>query len=373
MRSRVVELSSRVGREAGHDGRPADAGSVGSTADAVSDVADRVRGYVCDVIGGCSSGGITSVTRLDGGERHAVFRVSYRDATPNGSDVVVRVSTRDGVAERVQAERESAVLKKLRGSAAPFLYDFRSASRWFATPAMCLQFVDGQQRDVGALEEAERLGSVVASVHDLPTDDLLDLSPAAGTMAAYVDERLEKNASYLRRVRDRLPISVGSRVMRAVSLVTMSVERTRTAESFRVGDPFVLLHGDVSAGNIVWAEQPVLIDWEHARLGDPAEEIAYIFGEHDLAAPQRRAFWSGYRAGNERRLEHVVDRVGWWEPVTLLRSTLIWLEQWSRRADADTAGEVDPSTRKPQSYYLDHAIRRLDRFDQAVTSGWPGC
>lgn len=262
------------------------------------------------------------------------------------------------------------MLKKLRGTAAPLLYDSRSLSRWFETPVMCLQFVDGLQRDGSrALEEVESLGSVIASVHDLPTDDLVDLSPAAGTLAAYVDERLEKNASYLRTLRGRLPMSIRSQVMRASSSVGASVERTRTAESFRGDDPFVLLHGDASAGNIVWSEQPVLIDWEYARLGDPAEEIAYIFGEHGFAAPQRRAFWSGYRRGTERRLEHVVERVGWWEPVTLLRSALVWLEQWSRRADADAAGEADPSTPKPRSYYLDNAIRRLGRFAQTTTQG----
>lgn len=335
------------------------------------DVHDRVSGYVCDVLGSSSSSRITSVVRLDAGARHVVFRVTCRDAIAGANDLVVRVSTRDGAAERAQAERETTVLEKLRGVGAPLLYDFSGTSRWFEAPAMCLQFVDGRQGHVvGSPGEAERLGSVVAVIHELPTDDLVDF-PAARTMEAYVDERLEKSASYLRRLRDRLPASVRSRVVRAFSSVTASMERARIAESFRADDSFALLHGDVSAGNIVWAERPVLIDWEYARMGDPAEEIAYIFGEHRLAAPQRRAFWSGYR-GKDERLDLVVERVRWWEPVTLLRSALVWLEQWSRRADADTAGEADPSTPRPQSYYLDHAIRRLDRFDRVTAAAGDG-
>src|SRR5204862_7209268 len=115
---------------------------------------------------------------------------------------------------------------------------------------------------------------------------------------------------------------------------------------------------------ILWAPQPVLIDWEYARLGDPADDVGYIFGQHCLTAQQRKAFWRGYRNANpHRRLEHVMDRVGWWESATLLGSALWWLERWSRRADADATGDVDPSAPKTQSYYLERVTLRLDRFD----------
>jgi hypothetical protein len=54
--------------------------------------------------------------------------------------------------------------------------------------------------------------------------------------------------------------------------------------------------------------------------------------------------------------------------VTLLGSALWWIERWSRRADADAAGDLDPSAPKPQRYYLEHALHRLDRFDLAATT-----
>jgi thiamine kinase-like enzyme len=132
----------------------------------------------------------------------------------------------------------------------------------------------------------------------------------------------------------------------------------------------VLLHGDPGAGNIIWTPQPVLIDWEYARLGDPADEIAYIFGQHGLAASQREAFWRGYRTRPDprRHLEHVVDRVRSWEPLTLLGSALWWLERWSRRADADATGDVDPSAAKAPTYYLDHATRRLNRLEELLAA-----
>jgi thiamine kinase-like enzyme len=117
----------------------------------------------------------------------------------------------------------------------------------------------------------------------------------------------------------------------------------------------------------------VLIDWEYARLGDPADEVAYIFGQHGLSAAQRAAFWAGYgRATAHPRLEHLVARAEWWEPVLLLGSALWWLERWSRRAAADDVSGVDPSAPKPPRYYLDEAIRRLDRFDDALADRLEG-
>lgn len=60
------------------------------------------------------------------------------------------------------------------------------------------------------------------------------------------------------------------------------------------------------------------------------------------------------------------ERVRWWEPVLLLGSALWWLERWSWRTAAAGAGRVDPSAPKAPDYYLDHALRRLDRFDAAL-------
>lgn len=340
-----------------------------ASAAGVMNLSDRVRAYVCHVISDCPADRITSATRFESGDRHAVYRVSYRDAVGDAKDVVVRISIRDEPAERVQAELEAAVLERLKGIGAPRLYDFRSESPWFRMPSMCMQFIEGEQRDVALVpaEELESLGAVVASVHNLAVDDLAESFPGARTLTDYVEERLELNASYLPRLREPLPTSVRSRVDRAFSLVATSRERPRRAAYFRVDDRLVLLHGDVASANIVWSHKPVLIDWEYARMGDPADEVAYIFGQHGLTAPQRAAFWAGYRSATTHpQLDQVSERVRWWEPVLLLGSALWWLERWSWCADAAAAGRVDPSAPKPPAYYLDHVIRRLDRFDEAL-------
>jgi len=331
------------------------------------DIDDRVRGYACAAVGGCAAERITAVSRFASGERHAVFKVSYVDPVAGPNDLVVRVSLRDDGVERAQAAREAFVLDKVQGVAAPGLHDFRAESPWFDAPAMCMQFVPGQPRELTAVdpEDVERLGSVVGSVHALPTDDLVALFPGTEPGAAYRDASVAQIAGYMPSVRDPLPVPTQRRFELAVRRINDRVVATRGSGKLRGDRELVLLHGDVVAGNIIWSPTPVLIDWEYARLDDPADEIAYIFSQNGLSTAQRNAFWRGYHRTTDARSSAIEERVAWWEPVTLLGSALWWVERWSRRVDADTAGEIDPTAPRASSYYLDQALARLDRLDDA--------
>jgi aminoglycoside phosphotransferase (APT) family kinase protein len=328
-----------------------------------------LQGYVSAAVG-CSPDRITAASRFQDGNRHAVYKVSYLD--PNGAteDLVVRVSYGGGPADCAQAEREARVLKKAGGIAAPLLYDFRCTSSWFETPTMCMQFVPGQQRELSSATpaEVERLGSVVAWVHGLRVDDLVDGSSEPGNLVSYAEGRLESIISTLVWARDPLPAAVQSRLRNAANSVQRSWERARDDQSFSTGATLALLHGDPGPGNVLWGQGPVLIDWEYARVGDPADEIAYLLDQNDLSPEQREAFWRGYREGvsDQAPLAHVTDRVDWWEPVTLLGSALWWVERWVRRAAADAAGTVDPEVPRDAGYYADHVIRRLDRLERLL-------
>jgi hypothetical protein len=66
-----------------------------------------LRGYV-----GCPPGHITAVSRLQDGNRHAVYKVSYLGPTDATEDLVVRVSYGGGPDDRAQAEQEARVLKR---------------------------------------------------------------------------------------------------------------------------------------------------------------------------------------------------------------------------------------------------------------------
>jgi aminoglycoside phosphotransferase (APT) family kinase protein len=311
-----------------------------------------------------------AVSRFEDGNRHAVYKVSYLDAVGAATDLVIRVSYGGGSAECVQAEREARVLEKVGGVAAPLLYDFRRSSPWFDAPVMCMQFVAGLQTELSSATAAdlEQLGSVVAWVHGRPADDLVDGPSAARTIAAYAEQRLQSIMATLVWARDPLPAAIQARLRRAASSVQGGWEWRRDTPSFSTSDTLVLVHGEIAPGNILWGPDPVLIDWEYARLGDPADEIAYLFDQNGLSPDQRESFWRGYRqsVNSQLRLEHVSDRVEFWEPVTLFGSTLWWVERSVRRTDADAAGTVDPDVPREQGYYFDNVNRRLGRLEKLL-------
>jgi aminoglycoside phosphotransferase (APT) family kinase protein len=328
-----------------------------------------LRGYVSAAVG-CSPDRIMAASRFEAGNRHDVYKVSYLDPSGATEHLVVRVSYGGDPADCAQAEREATVLKKAGGIAAPLLYDFRCTSPWFETPSMCMQFVAGQQRELMSATpaEIERLGSVVAWVHGRTVDDLVDAPSRPGNLVSYAEGRLQSIISTLVWARDPFPAAIQARLRGAANSVQRSWESARGDQSFSTGATLALLHGDPGPGNILWGPGPVLIDWEYARLGDPADEIAYLFDQNGLSPGQREAFWRGYRAGvsSQAALGQVISRVDWWEPVTLLGSALWWAERWVRRAAADAAGTVDPDVRRDLDYYADHVISRLDRLERLL-------
>jgi hypothetical protein len=88
-----------------------------------------------------------------------------------------------------------------------------------------------------------------------------------------------------------------------------------------------------------------------------------------LTPSQRRAFWDGYQQGidSRSRLTHIIERVDWWEPVTLLGSALWWVERWVRRTELGTEGRADPGVPREPDYYFDHVISRIDRLETLVS------
>jgi thiamine kinase-like enzyme len=351
----LTGASERYGR--GYDPSVTAFSGAGLTA-AVSDYASATVG--------CASDRITAVTRFTDGNRHAVHRVSYLDAEGVAHDVVVRVSYGGDAADRAQAEREAAALRTVAGVAGPVLYDFRPTSQWFNTPAMCLQFLPGRQRKLGSVAPAElaRLASIVAWVHGRATDELVPPFEATGDIAAYARDRLQSITGTLRWARDPLPVALQTQLRQASDRLAARLEDLQDGESFSAAEPLRLLHGDVADGNVLWGRDPTLIDWEYTRLGDPADELAYVFDQNLLTAQQRHTFWEGYRqtAPADARLDCIAQRVKWWEPMTLVGSALWWVERWIRRTELDSAGPPDDRVARDASYYLDHITRRLARL-----------
>lgn len=325
---------------------------------------EAVREHLSTVLDGCRPMPIRAVRKFPHGENHAVYRVSSLDEFDVERDIVVRVSNSDSDADRAQAEREAAVLDHLRGLVSPRLLHFGLSPIFGGRAVMCLEFVAGRVTRLGTAspDRMANLGSVVRRTHEVPVHDLAAVLPYTRDLSTYVDGRLVSMMSRMALVRDPLPEPTQSMFTNAARWAEQIAHRLRVAH-----DPGLptLLHGDVSAGNILWTPEPVLIDWEYARIGDPADEIGYLFGQNALRAGQREGFWRGYGRGLEpSALDRMVDRVGAWEPLTLFGSALYWIDLWSRRVRAEASDITDPAAPKDPAYYLDFATRYLNRWNR---------
>lgn len=61
------------------------------------------------------------------------------------------------------------------------------------------------------------------------------------------------------------------------------------------GRGFRMLHGDLVAANVVWGPGgPALVDWEFWRMGDPAEDLAYLAELNALGDDALAAVLEGY-------------------------------------------------------------------------------
>jgi aminoglycoside phosphotransferase (APT) family kinase protein len=132
--------------------------------------------------------------------------------------------------------------------------------------------IAGAPRDLAALggDDARRLGAVLREVHEVRA--------AAAGLRAYREGRIRDAEAALAGTPDT---GLAGRVV---------------GEPPPEG-PLAFLHGDLVAANVLWpAAGPVLVDWEFARMGDPAEDLAYLAELNALPDAVLGAVLEGYDA-----------------------------------------------------------------------------
>lgn len=120
------------------------------------------------------------------------------------------------------------------------------------------------------------------------------------------------------------------------------LERRDLASSSWNDHLFSRLHGDLSRGNILWADAgPGLIDWEYSRIGDPAEELAYLLSEQPGGVDRYRHVVGLYiDAGGDTEIAGRIPAYGLF---TAIDSALWWADYaQSHASDAENqiAGRI---------------------------------
>ncbi len=182
-------------------------------------------------------------------------------ATPGGGvrRMVVRRHEPAKLRKRPHLAREEfELLKALHSGGMPVPQPLHvdETGEILSTPYLVLAYVEGEQQfsppDVPAM--ADRLAAILVRIHKT--------------------EGVEETLRFLPRQ--------GSGLSRRPEVLDDSLSEGQVREAMEAlwplpqCNPSVLLHGDFWPGNVLWQDDVLaaIIDWEHARLGDPLYDLA---------------------------------------------------------------------------------------------------
>jgi hypothetical protein len=146
--------------------------------------------------------------------------------------------------------------------------------------------VEGAPRTAGALGpgDAVALGRAVRQAHDVRRT-------RSGGLPSWRSRARDLAAYRRRRAADAIAAAGPDASLAALVVASLPpLAPVSSPASFR------LLHGDLTLENVVWDPAPRLVDWEFWRIGDPAEDLAYLVEVNALPAPLEAAVLDGYDA-----------------------------------------------------------------------------
>jgi aminoglycoside phosphotransferase (APT) family kinase protein len=224
---------------------------------------------------------------------------------------VRRLRPHDAAAEPGGLEREARLLRLLEheGIAAPRPVYFDAVGKHFGEAASVLTFIPGKlnvaETNTGPWTDA--LAATLLSIHAItPQNTDLSFLPLSDP-----HDRMEDLA------RDHADDPLARR----------AVEVLRTHVDLIEPLPPVLVHNDYWSGNTVWYRGRIagVIDWLHARVGDPRNDVsecrgALVFDHDESVADQ-------FLAAYERRLGHSLADT-WFFDLIRAMAAYLYCEYW---------------------------------------------
>jgi thiamine kinase len=207
------------------------------------------REALAQVPGGAAA---AEVQPLAGGTTNATFRVR----TAQGA-FVVRLHEPNSVDLGIDRRREAVLhAAAARAGLASRILAADPHGRYLIT-----EFLDGEPWQASDLEVESRraaLAQTLFALHALPVPAV----PALDLRAL-----LERHAAQIAAQDATAAQDLPPQLQRARQILTRQSEAAR---------PVCIVHGDLSLANVIGSDQPRLIDWEYACVGDPLADLACL-------------------------------------------------------------------------------------------------
>lgn len=199
--------------------------------------------------------------------------------TTDGDRFVVRIS--DASTEELQIDRnsEAAVLQLVaHAGIGPDVLRCDAESGILVTRYLGPTWTE---RDAHASENIEHIAGLLRRLHTLEVRGGVRTVDLAATVRGYL------------RTLDERGIQSG------LTLPSLRDCADETAAQLRKGSTACLCHNDVHHLNVVGGENPRLIDWEYAGVGEPLFDLASLCVYHRYRNSQRERLLAAYSANSE--------------------------------------------------------------------------
>jgi aminoglycoside phosphotransferase (APT) family kinase protein len=264
---------------------------------------------------------------LRGGVSASVYLVHLEaDNGQRRAVVLRRYDSRWHRADPAACTREFKVLQELeaRSFPAPRPVLLEQQGGPFGAPTIVITRLPGRPvlRTTDLEDYVYQIADLLAQLHRLPVDRAQFLPDQAALLSKALANRTIADD----------PLEPGLRQTVLAAWPAVSESRTSTA----------LLHGDYWPGNLVWQRGHLtgVVDWEDARLGDPARDVAICRGDLTLlfGQPAAELFLEQY----ERAVGSRVSNLAFWDLLTCtlaLPEVEHWVPGWRALGRSDLTVE----------------------------------
>jgi aminoglycoside phosphotransferase (APT) family kinase protein len=208
----------------------------------------------------------------------------------------------------------------------------------------------------------EELAVELARIHSITPKSHPDLFAHGGRDLDEGGGAIDPAANLVKQMRGMLDVLGAPRP--AIELALRWLDEHRPARS-----EVTLVHGDFRVGNFLVAPDGLsaVLDWEFARWGTPAEDLAWIcvrdwrFGRLDRPVggiARREPFYAAYEKASGRKLDR--DELRFWEVVGNVRWAIGSLNQGRRYSEGDQDIELIAVARRAAEMEWE-ALRLIDK------------